>query len=71
LLPSWVTGLGPLTRLGWLGPAQPMLVGLDPATKKRKEKRKESGSDLGFRLSRPKLCLLKVCLAKHTLMPWS
>jgi hypothetical protein len=27
-----------------------MLVGLDPAPKKRKEKKK-SGSDLGFRLS--------------------
>jgi hypothetical protein len=48
-----------------------MLVGLDPAKeKKRKEKkRKESGPDLGFRPSQPKLCLLRVCLAKHTLMP--
>jgi len=40
LLPSRVTGLGPVTTLGWLGPAQPMLVGLDPTPKKRKEKKK-------------------------------
>ena len=30
--------------------------------------KKESGPDLSFRLSRSKLCLLRACLAKHTLM---
>jgi len=53
-----------------LGLAQPMLVGLDQAQKKEKKKRKESGPDLGFRPSQLKLCLLRVCLAKHTLLPW-
>jgi len=38
---------------------------LDPAQKEKKK----SGPGLGFRPSRPKLCLLKVCLAKHPLMP--
>ena len=40
------------------------MVGLDPAQKKK------SGPGLGFRPNRPKLCLLRVCLAKHTLMHW-
>jgi len=44
--------LGPMTRLGWLGLAQPILVGLDPTPPT-----KESGPDLGFRPSQPKLCL--------------
>jgi len=40
LLHSRVTSLGPVTRLGWLGLAQPKLGGLDPAPqKKKKEKR--------------------------------
>jgi hypothetical protein len=33
--------LGPVTRLGWLGQAQPMLVRLDPAPKKKKRKKRE------------------------------
>jgi len=40
------------------------MAGLDPAQKKK------SGPGLGFRPSRPKLCLLRVCLAKPNLMPW-
>jgi hypothetical protein len=39
---------------------------LDPVQKEKKK----SGPGLGFRPNRPKLCLLRVCLAKHTLMLW-
>jgi len=38
------------------------MAGLDPT-----QKEKKSGSGLGLRPSRPKLCLLRVCLAKHPL----
>jgi len=54
----------------WLGASDQVgLAGSSQPQKKKKEKR-ERGSNLGFRLSRPKLCLLRVCLTKHTLMPW-
>ena len=60
---GWATrAYCPAGSLAWASdlarpsPAQPMLVGLDPTQKK-------SGLDMGFRPSRPKLCLLRVCLA--------
>jgi hypothetical protein len=69
LLPSRVTSLGQWP--GWAGlvesnPAHAGWAGLSP--QKKEEKRSRPG--LGFRPSRPKVCLLRVCLAKHTLMPW-
>jgi hypothetical protein len=56
--------LRPLAKLGWLGLGQ--MAGLDPTQKTLESK---SGSGLGLSLSRPKLLLLRMCLAKHTLMP--
>jgi hypothetical protein len=38
-------------------------AGLDSVQTKR------SGSGLGLKPNRPKVCLLRVCLAKHALMP--
>ena len=67
----WFEPRVPTAQLGhWprasdrLGPAHVSWARPNP----KKRKKKESGSDLGFRPSRPKLYLLKVCVAKHTLM---
>jgi len=52
----------PVTGPGQLGPAQ-------LAQPPKRKKSKESGLDLSFRPSQPKLYLSRVCLAKRILMP--
>ena len=54
-------------RAGWLGVAQPIRLGQTQPNVKRKKKKEwvRPGPE-----AQPRLCLLRVCLEKHTLVPF-
>jgi len=49
--------LGPVTRPGWLGPAQPMWAELGPAQKNEKKKTKKNRKVKEGRKNKKKMCM--------------